>query len=47
MNTQAVLSRYQKFAFTSGPGTRDVYRRGVGPAVIIIHEAPGLHSNFV
>ena len=34
---------YQKFAFHDGRWTRDVYRKGSGPAVIIIHEIPGLH----
>ena len=43
MSYEAALSRYQKSAFSSGPWTRDVYRRGAGPAVIVIHEAPGLH----
>jgi dienelactone hydrolase len=43
MRYEAALSRYRKFAFATGPWTRDVYRRGAGPAVIVIHEAPGLH----
>ena len=34
---------YQKFAFNDGRWTRDVYRKGSGPAVIIIHEIPNLH----
>src|SRR5271170_1872430 len=37
------LSAYERFAFTDGQWTRDVYRRGSGPAVIVIHEIPGLH----
>src|SRR6202142_4072145 len=37
------LAAYRKFAFTDGPWTRDVYRRGSGPAVIVIHEIPGPH----
>ena len=37
------LAAYEKFAFTDGRWTRDVYRRGSGPAVIVIHEIPGLH----
>jgi dienelactone hydrolase len=44
MNYEAVLSDYEKFAFTDGPWTRPVYRRGSGPGVIILHESPGLHS---
>ena len=43
MNYEAALSGYQKFDFTDGPWTRPVWRRGSGPAVIIIHEVPGLH----
>ncbi len=42
-NYEAALSNYQKFDFTDGPWTRPVYRRGSGPAVIVIHEIPGLH----
>src|SRR5580698_9814635 len=42
-NYEAALSEYQKFAFTDGSWTRDVYRRGSGPAVIVMHEIPGLH----
>jgi dienelactone hydrolase len=39
----AALAAYERFHFTDGPWTRPVYRRGSGPAVIIIHEIPGLH----
>ena len=38
-----ILSDYARFEFTDGPWTRAVYRRGEGPAVIVIHEMPGLH----
>jgi dienelactone hydrolase len=34
---------YSVADFTSAPWTRPVYRRGTGPAVIVIHEIPGLH----
>ena len=37
----------ERFDFTDGPWTRPVYRRGSGPAVIIIHEMPGLHPLVV
>jgi dienelactone hydrolase len=40
---EAALSAYQKFEFTDGPWTRPVYRGGSGPAVIVVHEIPGLH----
>jgi dienelactone hydrolase len=43
----AALADYQKFEFADGPWTRTVYRRGTGPAVIIIHEIPGLHPQVV
>ena len=44
---EAVLSAYDRFEFTDGPYTRNVYRRGEGPAVIVIHEMPGLHPLVV
>ena len=47
MAYDAALADYQKFDFTDGPYTRPVYRRGSGPAVIIIHEIPGLHPLVV
>lgn len=34
---------YSAFEFSHGPWTRDVYRKGSGPAVIVIHEIPGPH----
>jgi dienelactone hydrolase len=43
VNYEAALSAYRKFDFTHDPWTRPVYRRGSGPAVIVIHEIPGLH----
>jgi len=39
----AALKDYAAFDFADGPWTRRVWRRGSGPAVIIIHEIPGLH----
>lgn len=43
MGYEAALKDFDRFDFSSGPWTRPVYRRGSGPAVIIIHEMPGLH----
>jgi dienelactone hydrolase len=40
---EAALADYVRFTFADGPWTRSVYRRGSGPAVIVIHEVPGLH----
>ena len=44
---EAVLAAYSKFDFTDGGRTYPVYRRGSGPAVIIMHEMPGLHPLVV
>ena len=41
------LTDYQLTDFTAAPWTRPVYRRGAGPAVIVIHEIPGLHPLVV
>jgi dienelactone hydrolase len=41
------LKDYAKFPFTHGRWTRDVYRRGAGPAVVVIHEMPGLHPGVL
>lgn len=43
MGYEAALAEYEQFAFTHGGRTRPVYKRGSGPAVIVIHEMPGLH----
>jgi dienelactone hydrolase len=43
MNYDAALANYTSFEFEYGRWSRTVYRRGNGPAVIIIHEMPGLH----
>lgn len=47
MGYEAALAEYERFEFTHGPYTRPVYRRGHGPAVIVIHEMPGLHPLVV
>jgi dienelactone hydrolase len=38
-----VLAGFTRFEFDDGRWTRPVYRIGSGPAVIVIHEMPGLH----
>jgi dienelactone hydrolase len=45
MTEAEAMKDYSRFEFTDPQGrwTRPVYRRGTGPAVIIIHEMPGLH----
>jgi dienelactone hydrolase len=47
MGYEAALEGYEQFRFTSGRWTRDVYRKGSGPAVIVIHEMPGLHPEVL
>lgn len=37
------ISDYDVFDFQYGEWTRQVFRRGEGPAIIVIHEIPGLH----
>ena len=45
MSFEGALKNYRRFDFTDPAGrwTRPVWRRGSGPAVIVIHEMPGLH----
>jgi dienelactone hydrolase len=45
MHADHSLDSFERFDFTDPAGrwTRPVYRRGTGPAVIVIHEMPGLH----
>jgi len=47
MGYEAALSDYERFAFDDGRWSRKVYKRGAGPAVIVIHEMPGLHPGVV
>ena len=43
MDYSAALKDYASFDFDDGRWTRQVFRRGTGPGVIVIHEMPGLH----
>jgi dienelactone hydrolase len=45
MSYLEALKDYERFDYTDPAGrwTRAVWRRGTGPAVIVIHEMPGLH----
>jgi len=45
MTADESLDTFERFDFTDPDGrwTRPVYRKGSGPAVIVIHEMPGLH----
>lgn len=47
MSHEAALSAYTKFDFAHDGRTYPVYRKGSGPAVIIMHEMPGLHPLVV
>lgn len=43
MKNPEAFAGYEAFDFTDGPWTRRVWRKGSGPAVIIMHEMPNLH----
>ena len=45
--TAAALADYEKTTFTHDGKTRDVYRRGTGPAVLVIAEMPGITPKVV
>lgn len=47
MDYSAALKDYTKFKFKGARWSRPVYRRGSGPAVIVIHEMPGLHPDVI
>ncbi|PZQ56830.1 MAG: dienelactone hydrolase [Phenylobacterium zucineum] len=47
MGHEAALAGYSKFDFTHEGRTFPVYRKGSGPAVVIMHEMPGLHPLVV
>ena len=42
-----MLADFTRFEFDDGRWTREVFRLGAGPAVIVIHEAPGLHPGVL
>jgi dienelactone hydrolase len=42
-----VLAGWEKSSFGVGKVTHDLYRRGAGPAVIVISEIPGITPNVV
>jgi dienelactone hydrolase len=37
-----VLAGWERGSFTAAGLTRDTYRRGTGPGVIVVHEIPGI-----
>ncbi len=47
MSQHDVLKDYTSFSFDDGRYQRTVYRRGHGPAVIVMHEIPGIHPLVV
>ncbi len=47
MADKDVLKSWTESTFSDGRWTRTVFRKGAGPAVIIIHEIPGLHPLVV
>jgi dienelactone hydrolase len=47
MKNPQVFAGYEAFDFTDGPWTRRVWRKGSGPAVIVMHEMPNLHPQVL
>jgi dienelactone hydrolase len=47
MGYDAALADYEASTFDDGRWTRTVYKRGSGPAVIVMHEMPGLHPGVI
>jgi dienelactone hydrolase len=45
--TDRTLAGFDVSTFTHDVRTHDVYRAGSGPAVIVIHELPGIHPGMV
>lgn len=43
----SALDDFTRFTFDDDRWTREVYRIGAGPAVIVIHEVPGLHPGVL
>jgi dienelactone hydrolase len=41
-NATQVLAGWERSSFTAAGYTRDVYRRGTGPGIIVVHEIPGI-----
>jgi dienelactone hydrolase len=47
MSDDVVIPGFERSSYTHDGLTRAVYRGGYGPAVIVIHEVPGLHPGVV
>ncbi|WP_408587222.1 dienelactone hydrolase family protein [Novosphingobium sp.] len=47
MKNRQAFAGYEAFEFTDGPWTRRVWRKGHGPAVIVMHEMPNLHPQVL
>lgn len=47
MSAAIEIDGFERSAFAFGGMTHDVYRGGSGPAVIVVHEVPGLHDRVV
>ncbi|HLI55191.1 MAG TPA: dienelactone hydrolase family protein [Acidimicrobiales bacterium] len=45
--SEDVLAGFDRQPFTAGPLTHDVYRCGSGPAVLVLHEIPGMTPKVV
>ena len=45
--TEDVLAGFERLEFDDGRWTREVFKIGSGPAVIVVHEVPGLHPGVL
>ena len=45
--TDRTLAGFDVLTFTHDARTHDVYRAGSGPAVIVIHELPGIYRGMI
>ncbi|MEN9802429.1 MAG: hypothetical protein RLZ37_1554 [Actinomycetota bacterium] len=42
LNDSGALKEWERSTFSAGAMTHDVYRRGSGPGIIVVHEIPGI-----
>lgn len=44
---KSALAAYEKTTFAQGPWRRDVFKKGAGPAVIVVHDIAGLNPLLI
>ncbi len=43
----SALDQFERFSFEFDAVTRDVFRAGTGPGIIVMHEVPGLYPQDI